>query len=171
MLNTLMQKHLSDLNKSQLKWLWLAVLAIVLDFVSKQLAETYLTFAQPVYVLPVFDLTLLYNRGAAFSFLANEGGWQRWFFTVIAIGVSAVLTVWLMKLKPNEKLLSIALALVIGGAIGNLYDRLAYGHVIDFIHLHWDNNYFPAFNIAASAISLGAAMLLFESLFLQNKKS
>ncbi|MFT7110425.1 MAG: signal peptidase II [Psychrobacter glaciei] len=171
MLNTLMQKHLSDLNKSQLKWLWLAVLAIVLDFVSKQLAETYLTFAQPVYVLPVFDLTLLYNRGAAFSFLANEGGWQRWFFTVIAIGVSAVLTVWLMKLKPNEKLLSIALALVIGGAIGNLYDRLAYGHVIDFIHLHWDNNYFPAFNIADSAISLGAAMLLFESLFLQNKKS
>ena len=171
MLNTLMQKHLSDLNKSQLKWLWLAVLAIVLDFVSKQLAETYLTFAQPVYVLPVFDLTLLYNRGAAFSFLANEGGWQRWFFAVIAIGVSAVLTVWLMKLKPNEKLLSIALALVIGGAIGNLYDRLAYGHVIDFIHLHWDNNYFPAFNIADSAISLGAAMLLFESLFLQNKKS
>jgi signal peptidase II len=171
MLNTLMQKHLSDLNKSQLKWLWLAVLAIVLDFVSKQLAETYLTFALPVYVLPVFDLTLLYNRGAAFSFLANEGGWQRLFFTVIAIGVSAVLTVWLMKLKPNEKLLSIALALVIGGAIGNLYDRLAYGHVIDFIHLHWDNNYFPAFNIADSAISLGAAMLLFESLFLQNKKS
>jgi signal peptidase II len=171
MLNALMQKHLSDLNTSQLKWLWLAVIAIVLDFVSKQLAETYLTFAQPVYVLPVFDLTLLYNKGAAFSFLANEGGWQRWFFTVIAIGVSAVLTVWLMKLKPNEKLLSIALALVIGGALGNLYDRLAYGHVIDFIHLHWDNNYFPAFNIADSAISLGAAMLLFESLFLQNKKS
>jgi signal peptidase II len=171
MLNALMQKHLSDLNTSQLKWLWLAVIAIVLDFVSKQLAETYLTFAQPVYVLPVFDLTLLYNKGAAFSFLANEGGWQRWFFTVIAIGVSAVLTVWLMKLKPKEKLLSIALALVIGGALGNLYDRLAYGHVIDFIHLHWDNNYFPAFNIADSAISLGAAMLLFESLFLQNKKS
>lgn len=171
MLTALMQKHFSDLNRSQLKWLWLAVIAIVLDFVSKQLAETYLTFAQPVYVLPVFDLTLLYNKGAAFSFLANEGGWQRWFFTVIAIGVSAVLTVWLMKLKPNEKLLSIALALVIGGALGNLYDRLAYGHVIDFIHLHWDNNYFPAFNIADSAISLGAAMLLFESLFLQNKKS
>jgi signal peptidase II len=171
MFNALMKKHFSDLNKSQLKWLWLAVIAIILDFVSKQLAETYLIFAQPVYVLPVFDLTLLYNRGAAFSFLANESGWQRWFFTFIAIGVSAVLTVWLMKLKPNEKLLSIALALVIGGAIGNLYDRLAYGHVIDFIHLHWDNNYFPAFNIADSAISLGAAMLLFESLFLQNKKS
>jgi signal peptidase II len=171
MLSAVKQKHFSDLNKSQLKWLWLTVVALALDFVTKQMAETYLTFAQPVYVLPVFDLTLLYNRGAAFSFLANEGGWQRWFFTVIAIGVSSVLTVWLMKLKPNEKLLSIALALVIGGALGNLYDRLAYGHVIDFIHLHWDNNYFPAFNIADSAITLGAAMLLFESLFLQNKKS
>ena len=171
MLNNLIQKHLSDLNKSQLKWLWLAVIAIVLDFITKQMAESFLNYAQPIYVLPVFDLTLLYNKGAAFSFLANEGGWQRWFFTVIAVGVSTVLTVWLMKLKPSEKLLSIALALVIGGALGNLYDRLAYGHVIDFIHVHWNHNYFPAFNIADSAISLGAAMLLYESLFMQNKKS
>jgi signal peptidase II len=171
MLKDLMQKHFSDLNKSQLKWLWLALIAIVLDFVTKQMAESYLSYGQPIYVLPVFDLTLLYNKGAAFSFLANAGGWQRWFFTVIAVGVSAGLTVWLMKLKPSEKWLSIALALVIGGALGNLYDRIAYGHVIDFIHLHWENNYFPAFNIADSAISIGAAMLLFESLFLQNKKS
>lgn len=171
MLNNLVQKHLSDLNTSQLKWLWLAGIAIVLDFVTKQMAESFLTYAQPVYVLPVFDLTLLYNRGAAFSFLANESGWQRWFFTVIAVGVSAALTVWLMKLKPSEKWLSIALALVIGGALGNLYDRLVYGHVIDFIHVHWDNKYFPAFNIADSAISIGAAMLLYESLFMQNKKS
>jgi signal peptidase II len=171
MLNTLIQKHFSDLNKSQLKWLWLAVIAIILDFVSKQMAESFLHYAQPVYVLPVFDLTLLYNKGAAFSFLANEGGWQRWFFTIIAIGVSSVLTVWLMKLKPSEKWLSIALALVIGGALGNLYDRLAYGHVIDFIHVHWNDNYFPAFNIADSAISIGAAMLLYESLFMQQKKA
>jgi signal peptidase II len=171
MLNTLIQKNFSDLNKSQLKWLWLAVIAIILDFVSKQMAESFLHYAQPVYVLPVFDLTLLYNKGAAFSFLANEGGWQRWFFTIIAIGVSSVLTVWLMKLKPSEKWLSIALALVIGGALGNLYDRLAYGHVIDFIHVHWNDNYFPAFNIADSAISIGAAMLLYESLFMQQKKA
>lgn len=171
MLNTLIQKHFSDLNKSQLKWLWLAVIAIILDFVSKQMAESFLHYAQPVYVLPVFDLTLLYNKGAAFSFLANEGGWQRWFFTIIAISVSSVLTVWLMKLKPSEKWLSIALALVIGGALGNLYDRLAYGHVIDFIHVHWNDNYFPAFNIADSAISIGAAMLLYESLFMQQKKA
>jgi signal peptidase II len=171
MFKDLMQKHFSDLNKSQLKWLWLALIAIVLDFVTKQMAESYLSYGQPIYVLPVFDLTLLYNKGAAFSFLANAGGWQRWFFTVIAVGVSAGLTVWLMKLKPSEKWLSIALALVIGGALGNLYDRIAYGHVIDFIHVHWESRYFPAFNIADSAISIGAAMLLFESLFLQNKKS
>lgn len=171
MFNNFVQKHLSDLNKSQLKWLWLAVIAIVLDFVTKQMAESFLSYAQPVYVLPVFDLTLLYNKGAAFSFLANEGGWQRWFFTIIAIGVSAVLTVWLMKLKPSEKWLSVALALVIGGALGNLYDRLVYGHVIDFIHVHWDNNYFPAFNIADSAISIGAAMLMYESIFMQKKDS
>lgn len=170
MLNNFVQKHLSDLNTSQLKWLWLAVIAIVLDFVTKQMAESLLNYAQPVYVLPVFDLTLLYNKGAAFSFLANEGGWQRWFFTAIAIGVSAVLTVWLMKLKPSEKFLSVALALVIGGALGNLYDRLVYGHVIDFIHVHWDKHYFPAFNIADSAITLGAAMLMYESIFMQNKK-
>ncbi len=170
MLNNFVQKHLSDLNKSQLKWLWLAFIAIVLDFVTKQMAESLLNYAQPVYVLPVFDLTLLYNKGAAFSFLANEGGWQRWFFTAIAVGVSAVLTVWLMKLKPSEKFLSVALALVIGGALGNLYDRLVYGHVIDFIHVHWDKHYFPAFNIADSAITLGAAMLMYESIFMQNKK-
>jgi len=119
----------------------------------------------------VFDLTLLYNKGAAFSFLANESGWQRWFFTVIAISVSSVLCVWLMKLKESEKWLAIALSLVIGGAIGNLYDRLAYGHVVDFIHLHWGGSYFPAFNIADSAISIGAAMLLIDSLFLQNKQA
>lgn len=157
------------LDASRLKWLWLAALALVLDFVTKQMAEHFLTFAQPVYVLPVFDLTLLYNKGAAFSFLASESGWQRWFFTVIALTVSAVLTWWLMTLKASEKWLSAALALVIGGAIGNLYDRLAYGHVVDFIHLHWGNHYFPAFNIADSAISIGAAMLIIDSLFFQNK--
>ena len=164
-----MFKH--ELHKSQLKWMWLAVLMIVLDFVSKQAAEHFLTYAQPVYVLPVFDLTLLYNKGAAFSFLANESGWQRWFFTVIAIGVSTALTIWLMTLKASEKWMSVALVLIIGGALGNLYDRIAYGHVIDFIHVHWDSHYFPAFNIADSAISVGAGMLIIESLFFSNEKT
>jgi len=171
MLQQLIEKHLSDLDVSRLKWLWLAVLAIVLDFTTKQMAEHFLQYAQPVYVLPIFDLTLLYNKGAAFSFLANESGWQRWFFALIAIGVSTVLTIWLMKLKPSERWLSAALALVIGGALGNLYDRFAYGHVVDFLHFHWEEHYFPAFNIADSAITLGAIMLIIDSLFLEKKRA
>lgn len=166
-----MQLFGHELHKARLKWMWLAVLVIVLDFVSKQVAEYYLSYAQPVYVLPVFDLTLLYNKGAAFSFLANESGWQRWFFTVIAIGVSAALTVWLMTLKATEKWIAAALVLIVGGALGNLYDRLAYGHVIDFIHVHWDSHYFPAFNIADSAITIGAGMLIIDSLFLSKEKT
>ncbi len=169
MLNKWMQLAFEGTQKSRLKWLWLSLLALVLDFATKQMAQHFLQFAQPVYVLPVFDLTLLYNKGAAFSFLASESGWQRWFFTVIALSVSSVMTVWLMKLKADEKWLAAALALVIGGAIGNLYDRIAYGHVVDFIHLHWGDHYFPAFNIADSAITLGAGMLLIDSLFFSQK--
>ncbi|GAA6135092.1 signal peptidase II [Oceaniserpentilla sp. 4NH20-0058] len=171
MLNQWMKEQFTGLQVSRLKWLWLALLTIILDLVTKQMAENFLQYAQPVYVLPMFDLTLLYNKGAAFSFLANESGWQRWFFTVIAISFSGVLCVWLMKLKETEKWLAVALALIIGGALGNLYDRLAYGHVVDFIHLHWGNKYFPAFNIADSAISVGAAIYLIDGFFFQNKSS
>ena len=171
MLNKWWQLAFKDTQKSRLKWLWLSLAALILDFATKQMAQHFLIFAQPVYVLPVFDLTLLYNKGAAFSFLANESGWQRWFFTFIALSVSSVMTVWLMKLKANEKWLAAALALVIGGAIGNLYDRIAYGHVVDFIHVHWDEHYFPAFNIADSAITLGAIMLLIDSLLFSTNKS
>jgi len=166
-----MQLFGHELQKARLKWLWLAVLVIALDFVTKQVAEHFLTYAQPVYVLPVFDLTLLYNKGAAFSFLANESGWQRWFFTAIAIGVSLALTAWLMTLKASEKWIAAALVLIIGGALGNLYDRLVYGHVIDFIHLHWGARYFPAFNIADSAITLGAGLLILDSLFLSKSEA
>lgn len=151
-------------NLKQLKWMWLAVLVLALDYITKQMAEHFLNFAQPVYVLPVFDLTLLYNKGAAFSFLAAESGWQRWLFALIAIGVSAVLLGWLLRLKTSERWLSVALTLIIGGALGNLHDRLLYGHVIDFLHVHWDQHYFPAFNIADSAITIGAIMLAIDSL-------
>ena len=170
MLNKWWQLAFKDTQTVRLKWLWLSLAALVLDFATKQMAQHFLTFAQPVYVLPLFDLPLLYNKGAAFSFLASESGWQRWFFTVIALSVSSVMTVWLMKLKANEKWLAAALALVIGGAMGNLYDRIAYGHVVDFIHLHWDEHYFPAFNIADSAITLGAMMLLIDSLIFSSSK-
>lgn len=166
-----MQFFGQPLHKAQLKWMWLAVLVIALDLATKMVAEHFLTYAQPVYVLPVFDLTLLYNKGAAFSFLANESGWQRWFFTIIAVGVSIALTIWLMTLKSAEKWISIALVLIIGGALGNLYDRLAYGHVVDFLHFHWGPHYFPAFNIADTTITIGAGMLIIDSLFLSKDKA
>ena len=154
---------------SALIWLWLSVLVIALDLATKLIAESLLTYAQPVYVLPVLDFTLLYNRGAAFSFLADHSGWQRWFFAIISIGVSAALIVWLKKLPRTSVWLPIALSLVLGGAIGNLYDRLVYGHVIDFISVHWQSSYFPAFNIADSAITVGAIMLMIDALLEKRK--
>lgn len=156
--------------RSALIWLWLSVLVIVLDLATKQLAEAFLLYAKPLHILPFLDFTLLYNRGAAFSFLAEHSGWQRWFFAIISIGVSAALIVWLKKLPRTSVWLPIALSLVLGGAIGNLYDRLVYGHVIDFISVHWQNNYFPAFNIADSAISIGAVMLIIDA-FLEKRRN
>jgi signal peptidase II len=115
-------------------------------------------------VIPdLFSWTLAYNTGAAFSFLAGQSGWQRWLFALIAIVVSVVLVVWLKRLKPSETWLAIALALVLGGALGNLVDRVLFGHVIDFILVHWQNRwYFPAFNLADSAITVGAIMLVID---------
>ena len=145
-----------------------SVVILILDLWSKSAATANLDYAVPVPVYTLFDaltgfnLTLLHNTGAAFSFLASESGWQRWFFTLIAISVSGVLCVWLMKLKEDEKWLAAALSLVIGGALGNLYDRLAYGHVVDFIHVHWGPSYFPAFNIADSSISIAAGLLIYD---------
>lgn len=148
--------------RSPMIWLWLAVLAVILDQVTKVAAEQLLTFAQPVYLLPVLDFTLLYNKGAAFSFLADQPGWQRWFFTAVSTGVSIMLIVWIKRLPRGAVWLPIALALILGGAIGNLIDRVIYGHVVDFISVHWNNRYFPAFNIADSAITLGAIMMVLD---------
>ena len=147
---------------SAIIWLWLAALVFVLDIATKQIAEAFLNYGEPVYLLPVLDFTLLYNRGAAFSFLANEGGWQRWFFTAISLVVSIVLIVWLKKLPRTQLWLPIALALILGGALGNLFDRVMFGHVIDFISVHWQKSYFPAFNIADSAITVGAIMMAID---------
>jgi signal peptidase II len=150
---------------SALIWLWLSVFVIAFDLITKQLAENFLNYGQPVPILPIFDLTLLYNPGAAFSFLAGEDGWQRWFFTAIAVGVSIMLISWLHKLPRKSTWMAIALTLILGGALGNLVDRLYYGHVIDFISVHWGGSYFPAFNIADSAITIGAIMLGLDVLF------
>ncbi|WP_222937560.1 signal peptidase II [Spartinivicinus ruber] len=145
-----------------LKWLWVSVLVIIIDQLTKAVAVDVLQFRELVPVLPVFGFTLAYNTGAAFSFLSEAGGWQRWFFSVIAVGVSAFLVLWLKKLKQDEHWQAIALALILGGALGNLYDRVVLGHVVDFLLLHYQDNYFPAFNIADTAISLGAVMLIID---------
>ncbi|TBU89813.1 signal peptidase II [Stutzerimonas kirkiae] len=154
----------------KLAWLWLSALVLLLDQVSKHWFESALTLYQRIEVIPgYFSWTLAYNSGAAFSFLADHSGWQRWLFALIAIGVSAVLVVWLKRLKPGETWTAIALALVLGGALGNLYDRMVLGHVVDFILVHWQNRwYFPAFNLADSAITVGAVMLALD-MFKGNK--
>jgi signal peptidase II len=129
------------------------------------MAEAYLLYNQPEVVLPILDFTLRYNPGAAFSFLADQSGWQRYFLTGLASVVSIVLAVWIYRLKPSERILGVGLALVLGGALGNLYDRVVLGHVVDFISFHWNDWYFPAFNIADSAISVGAVLLIIDSFF------
>ena len=148
----------------RLGWLWLSLLVLVIDQASKFYFENSLSLYQQIVVIPsYFSWTLAYNTGAEFSFLADSSGWQRWLFALIAVVVSAVLVVWLKRLGRDDTWLAIALALVLGGALGNLYDRIALGHVIDFILVHWQNrHYFPAFNFADSAITVGAVMLALD---------
>lgn len=155
----------------RLAWLWLSLLVFVIDQASKFYFDGTLKMYEQIVVIPqYFSWTLAYNTGAAFSFLAGESGWQRWLFALIAISVSAVLVVWMKRLKSDETWLAIALALVLGGAIGNLFDRIVLGHVVDFILVHWQNRwYFPAFNFADSAISVGAVMLALD--MFKSKKS
>lgn len=146
-----------------LKWLWLSASVVVLDQLTKWLAEALLVIHEPVPVLAFFNLTLMYNPGAAFSFLADAGGWQRWFFLILSVVVSSILIIWMSRLKRHEFRLAVALALIVGGAIGNLIDRVLYGHVIDFIQLYYEGWYWPAFNIADSAITVGAVLWIIES--------
>jgi signal peptidase II len=144
-------------------WLWLSVAVVLLDQATKFIAARFLDVYERVEVLPVLDFTLLHNTGAAFSLLADAAGWQRNFFITLGIVVSVALTVWMWRQPRGERLLPIALALIVGGAIGNVIDRIAHGYVIDFIHAHWGAAYFPAFNIADSSISIGAALLLLDA--------
>lgn len=146
-----------------LKWLWLSLVALILDQWSKIAIDSSMRLYESIAVSPFFNLTYVHNTGAAFSFLSDAGGWQRWFFAAMAIIISLVLTVWLYRLKKHETLLAIALSLVLGGAIGNLIDRLAYGYVIDFLDVYYQSWHWPAFNIADSAISLGVFLMLLDS--------
>jgi signal peptidase II len=146
-----------------LKWLNLSALVIVLDQLTKWLMSSWLELYDTVAVVPYFNLTLAHNYGAAFSFLASAGGWQRWFFTVLAVVVSIVLTIWMKRLKANARLEAISLALILGGAIGNVIDRVMHGYVIDFLDVYVGTYHWPAFNIADSAICVGAVLLILDS--------
>ena len=152
------------------RWWALALLVFLFDWVTKQSIEANFRYGEELAILPFFDLTLRYNTGAAFSFLADAGGWQRWFFSTIAIVVVVAITWRLWRLGRSNKLESLSLTLFLGGAVGNLYDRLVYGHVVDFLQFHWQSTwYFPAFNLADSAITLGVIIMLIDSLYTGSK--
>jgi signal peptidase II len=147
------------------RWLPVAVAVMALDQFTKLLIVQHVPLYGSVKVLPVLDISLRYNKGAAFSFLEGASGWQRWFFTALALGVAGVILVWMRRLKAGTQwLLCLSLALVLAGALGNAIDRLRLGHVVDFIVAHWHHAEFPAFNVADSSITIGAALLLLDAL-------
>ncbi len=157
----------------QKAWFWYvtALVVFVLDQASKHPIEATLYYGETKVFTSFFNFTLAYNPGAAFSFLADAGGWQRWFFTAIAIVASLVLSVWIARTAQSKPREAFGLAFILGGALGNLYDRIVLGHVVDFIVVHYQDYYWPAFNLADSAITLGAAVLIIDMLFSKEKKT
>lgn len=145
-------------------WIWLSVAIFVADQATKTLASTYLVLHNPVPVLPFFNLTLVHNTGVAFSFLSNAGDLMRWVLVLVALLVSVVVFFWLKRLPPDHKVTAAGLSLILGGAIGNVWDRILYGHVVDFVDLHVGGWHWPAFNIADSAITIGAVLLILDML-------
>ena len=155
----------------QLRWLALTVTVIGLDQWSKRAVEGALQMYEARYYLPVFNLVRAHNRGAAFSMFDGASGWQRWVFSGLAAVVSVSLTIWLSRLERRANLLGIALALILAGAVGNVIDRLRLGYVVDFLQVHWHEHYFPAFNVADSAITIGAACLLLDALLTSRRET
>jgi signal peptidase II len=145
------------------RWLWVSLAVLVADLATKAWISSAFAYGERREITPFFNLVLVYNKGAAFSFLAEAGGWQRWFFTVVTVAISVAILVMLRRHR-GSRLLACALALVLGGALGNLYDRVTLGHVVDFVQLHAGGYYWPAFNVADSAISVGVALLVWDSL-------
>ncbi|WP_405222606.1 signal peptidase II [Lentisalinibacter sediminis] len=151
-------------------WLWLSLAVLAADQATKWVVTRQFELFESVAVNPYLDLTLLHNTGAAFSFLADAGGWQRWLFIGLGIVVSIVILFWLRRLPARgQSWLAVGLSLVMGGALGNVIDRVHYGYVIDFIHVHYEDAYFPAFNLADSAITVGAACLIIDALFFSGR--
>jgi signal peptidase II len=154
-----------SIGASGIRWLWISLLVIVADQLSKLWIERTLALGDSFAVLPILDIIRAHNTGAAFSFLADAGGWQRWAFTLLAVGVSIALVFWMRKLAlATQGLLAFGLALILGGAIGNVIDRVEHGYVVDFVHAHWGVHYFAAFNVADAAISIGAVLVILDSL-------
>ena len=157
--------------KGAVGWLVLSVVIIALDQASKWAIVKWVELYRSIPVTEFLDITYLQNTGAAFSFLADASGWQRWFFIILGIVVSTVIVFWLRQLKASEqKVLVLGLSLLVGGALGNVIDRINHGYVVDFIHVHWNDAYFPAFNVADSAITIGAICLIIDALFLSGRE-
>ena len=158
-----------------MKWLWLSAFTALLDQLTKKIAEAELLLHQPLAMFPSFNFTLMYNKGAAFSFLSEAGGWQRIFFVLLSTIISVFLFFWLKQISQDDKqkdnkILQIAIALILGGAIGNLIDRAMTGAVVDFIQVYYSTYYFPTFNIADAAITVGAGLLILDML-LETKRN
>ncbi len=158
-------KQALPLQQSGVRWLWLAALVFIFDIGIKLVVMNNMGYgwANRIEVLPFFNLLYVHNLGAAFSFLSEQAGWQRWFFTSIAFVVTGLLTFWMRKLPANHVWNNSAYAMIIGGALGNVFDRLVHGFVVDYLDFYWGNYHWPAFNLADMAICLGAAMIVLDS--------
>jgi len=157
--------HGNSLKTSNLKWLWLVLFVVILDQSTKYAASHWLEYNNALPVFPGFHLTLVHNTGAAFSFLRDAGGWQIYFFIILTTGVTIALLVWMIRLPTNRVWLAFALAFIMGGALGNLLDRIRFGYVVDFIEVYYDKWSWPVFNVADSAITIGAVMMIIDALW------
>lgn len=152
----------SEKKKSGLYWIWLSILVVIIDQGTKYIITQYLPYNTSIYLLPVLNLTLEHNRGAAFSFLSQVSDYAVWLFIVTAVIVSLIICIWLHRLSFRNRWLGVSLSLILGGALGNLLDRIIYGYVVDFIHFHVTNWNWPIFNVADTAITIGAIMLIID---------
>ncbi len=154
-----------------LRWFAIAATILLLDQLTKLWIMTHFTLGDSRYISSFFNLVRAHNEGAAFSFLSDAGGWQRWFFTFLSTAISLVIIVWLVRLPRQKIIEAVALSLILGGALGNLYDRVTLGYVVDFLDFHWAGWHFAAFNVADMAISVGAGLIIIDALFFAEKSS
>lgn len=159
-----MMEETPKVERTGLLWLWLSAAVVALDQLTKFMIVQRLDVFQRIDLFAMLSITRLHNTGAAFSFLSDAGGWQRWFFVVLGVVISLLVIVWLRRIPARRGWLGAALALVVGGAVGNIIDRLMHGYVVDFVSVHYKGWFFPAFNVADSSITVGAVILLIESL-------